>query len=74
MSTEWKDILENSGVATIGQTLIRLAQAAEAIHRSRVAELLTDGSTGPASSDAVDGSIAIPNVQPQRAARMEVGS
>lgn len=74
MSTEWKDILRNSGDATIGQTLIRLAQAAEALHRSRVAELLSDGSTGPASSDAVDGSIAMSDVQPKTAARMEVGS
>jgi len=74
VSTEWKDILEASGDATIGQTLIRLARQAEALHRCRAVETLVQGSAGQASPDAIDGSIVQHNVQPAKAARMEVGS
>jgi len=74
VSTEWKDILDHSGDATIGQTLIRLARQAEALHRSRVVELLADGDTGPASDRSADGSVELPRVQSSATARMEVGS
>lgn len=66
MSSNWTDILASADDATIGQTLIRLAEQAAAMHREQLAGR-------PMENSPMDGTVGQSVVHPQRAVRTEAG-
>lgn len=66
MSSNWIDILASADDATLGETLIRLAEQAAAMHREQLAG--RDAEISPA-----DGTVGRSVVHPQRAVRTEAG-